>query len=159
MGCQIKAESLLFPTMYKSQKVTFPICSGFCGSGSHIWWALNELKFLFECISWCRSYLPAFNTSITAISFSFDLSFCRCVPQLISFLTEQISTDQHALLTQYQGLVQKQLSLARKEGDEKVDDPDMDQVNKELSNLLQQVKDVALVKKRTNSAAEQWGRD
>ena len=36
MRCQIKAESLLFPTMYKSQKVTFPTCSGFCGSGSHM---------------------------------------------------------------------------------------------------------------------------
>ncbi len=35
MRCQIKAESLLFPTMYKSQKVT---CSGFCVSGSHIFY-------------------------------------------------------------------------------------------------------------------------
>ncbi len=34
MRCQIKAESVLFATMYKSQKVTFPTCSGFCGSGS-----------------------------------------------------------------------------------------------------------------------------
>ncbi len=36
MRSQIKAESLLFPTMYKSHKVTLPTCSGFCGSGSHI---------------------------------------------------------------------------------------------------------------------------
>ncbi len=36
MRCQIKAENLLFPTMYKSQKVTFPTCSGFGRSGSHI---------------------------------------------------------------------------------------------------------------------------
>ncbi len=36
MRCQIKAESLLLPTMYKSQNVTFPTCSGFCGSGSHM---------------------------------------------------------------------------------------------------------------------------
>ncbi len=36
MRCQIKTESLLFPTMYKPQNVTFPTCSGFCGSGSHI---------------------------------------------------------------------------------------------------------------------------
>ncbi len=36
MRCQIKAESLFFPTMYKSEKVTFPTCSGFCGSGSHM---------------------------------------------------------------------------------------------------------------------------
>ncbi len=36
MKCQIKSESLFFPTMYKYQKVTFPTCSGFCGSGSHM---------------------------------------------------------------------------------------------------------------------------
>ncbi len=36
MRCQIKAENLLFPTMYKSQKDKFPTCSGFCGSGSKI---------------------------------------------------------------------------------------------------------------------------
>ncbi len=41
MRCQIKAESLLFPTMYKSRKVTFPTCSGFCGSGSHIGLPIN----------------------------------------------------------------------------------------------------------------------
>ncbi len=37
MRCQIKAEILLFPTMYKSQEVTFPTCSGFCGSGSQMY--------------------------------------------------------------------------------------------------------------------------
>ncbi len=36
MRCQIKTESLLFPTLYKAQKVTFLTCSGFCGSGSQL---------------------------------------------------------------------------------------------------------------------------
>ncbi|XP_072018738.1 E3 UFM1-protein ligase 1-like [Amphiura filiformis] len=86
----------------------------------------------------------------------------KCVPQLISHLAEHISPDQNAILIQYQGLVQKQLGLARKEhegsddhGKEEEEDPEMNEINKELRNLLQKVKDVALVKKRTNSAAEQ----
>ncbi len=46
MRCQFKAESLLFPTMYKSQKVTFPTCSGFCGSGSHIRAKITRYSYL-----------------------------------------------------------------------------------------------------------------
>ena len=51
MRCQSKAESLLFPTMYKSQKIKFPTCSGFCGSGSHIssgsWDNTKAISFLW----------------------------------------------------------------------------------------------------------------
>ncbi len=49
MRCQIKAESLLFPTMYKSKTVTFPTCSGFCGSGSHIKPVKYSLKMQASC--------------------------------------------------------------------------------------------------------------
>ncbi len=54
MRCQIKAESLLFPTMYKSQKFTFPTCSGFCGSGSPKYWSINGPK--------CQSSISQFNS-------------------------------------------------------------------------------------------------
>ena len=50
--------------------------------------------------------------------------------------------------------MQKQLSLARKEQETDEVDPDAQDVANELKQLLQQVKDVALVKKRTSSAAE-----
>ncbi len=72
MRCKIKAESLLFPTMYKSQKVTIPTCSGFCGSGSHlvhilhgwnVWIYLisnspvDLLNTIAKFQSWCHRYI------------------------------------------------------------------------------------------------------
>ncbi len=60
MRCQIKADGLLFPTMYKSQKVTFPTCSEFCGSGSHfsqLNWTLYR-RMNQKLFSWKLSHVP-----------------------------------------------------------------------------------------------------
>ncbi len=58
MRCEIKAESLLFPTMYKSQKVTFPTCSGFCGSGSHLCYVFMYFKYYTEIKTMLKVPVP-----------------------------------------------------------------------------------------------------
>ncbi|XP_041463114.1 E3 UFM1-protein ligase 1-like [Lytechinus variegatus] len=83
----------------------------------------------------------------------------RCVPQLITFLSKHLTADQHALLVQYQDLVQKNMAHIREqdqknsapsgeeEGDKTSAVDEESKIKTQLQDLLNKIKDVALVKK------------
>ncbi|XP_071497696.1 E3 UFM1-protein ligase 1-like [Diadema antillarum] len=92
----------------------------------------------------------------------------RCVPQLISHLEQHLGPDQHALLVQYQELVQHLMAASReqdrqrgsREGEGESNAPSSDgdhgdvaSLKKQLEELLNKVKDIALVKKGSAAAA------
>uniref|UniRef100_A0A8C5FGZ0 E3 UFM1-protein ligase 1 n=1 Tax=Gadus morhua TaxID=8049 RepID=A0A8C5FGZ0_GADMO len=92
----------------------------------------------------------------------------RCVPGVISTLSGRIPTESHQLLSQYQGLVVKQLNQGRKktaekevkkEGkEEKEDEEEKEEEEKEkeedirgeLLSLMPQVKNLVLVQRKTS---------
>eukprot|EP00057_Strongylocentrotus_purpuratus_P027408 XP_011681882.1 PREDICTED: E3 UFM1-protein ligase 1 [Strongylocentrotus purpuratus] len=89
----------------------------------------------------------------------------RCVPQLITFLSKHLPPEQHALLVQYQDLVQKHMASIR-ERDQINSAPSGDEEEKmkaaneesriktQLQDLLNKIKDVALAKKGSAATNE-----
>uniref|UniRef100_A0A8C4ZY16 E3 UFM1-protein ligase 1 n=1 Tax=Gadus morhua TaxID=8049 RepID=A0A8C4ZY16_GADMO len=81
----------------------------------------------------------------------------RCVPGVISTLSGRIPTESHQLLSQYQGLVVKQLNQGRKKT-EKEDEEEKEEEEKEkeedirgeLLSLMPQVKNLVLVQRKTS---------
>ncbi|KAJ8026429.1 E3 UFM1-protein ligase 1 [Holothuria leucospilota] len=80
----------------------------------------------------------------------------RLVPQIISFLASHLNKEQHNILLQYQGLVQKQIGLEREKEENAVADAEksMSEVKGQLEDLLAKVKDVALVKKSASVSSD-----
>ncbi|XP_071819369.1 E3 UFM1-protein ligase 1-like isoform X2 [Apostichopus japonicus] len=79
----------------------------------------------------------------------------RLVPHIITFLASQLTKEQHNLLLQYQGLVQKQIGLDREENTTSGEAHDNSSgVKVELEEMLPRVKDVALAKKNPSVSSE-----
>ncbi|XP_022089822.1 E3 UFM1-protein ligase 1-like isoform X2 [Acanthaster planci] len=88
----------------------------------------------------------------------------KLVPQLISFLNTHLTSTNYSLLLRYQGLVQKHLGLSRdrdqQEGgksptaDSNKEDEAVSEIATQLEHLLSDVKEIALTKKSTSTAAE-----
>lgn len=68
----------------------------------------------------------------------------KCVPHITTFLTEYMSPDDHVKLTQYQGLVVKQLT----KGGEVADDSGKS-IEILLEEGLNEIKDIASINKKT----------
>ncbi|XP_033112791.1 E3 UFM1-protein ligase 1-like [Anneissia japonica] len=84
----------------------------------------------------------------------------RCIPQLLVFLESHIAASQYKLLSDYMGLVQKQLGALKKtteeshveDGSEKTDSQkDAGEVATSLIELLPQIKEIALAKKTSTA--------
>lgn len=96
-------------------------------------------------ISWLTDLL--FSTNFFFIS--------RLVPHIITFLASQLTKEQHNLLLQYQGLVQKQIGLDREENTTSGEAHDNSSgVKVQLEEMLPRVKDVALAKKNPSVSSE-----
>lgn len=92
----------------------------------------------------------------TGCNFGECSSFNRLVPQIISFLASHLNKEQHNILLQYQGLVQKQIGLEREKEESAVPDAEktMSEVKGQLEELLPKVKDVALIKKSASVSSD-----
>ncbi|KAK7133527.1 hypothetical protein R3I94_015416 [Phoxinus phoxinus] len=108
---------------------------------------------------------PALVLHLTSILLFQNVTHCmlhapgRCVPHIIGFLQSKIPEDQLKLLSQYQGLVVKQLVVqghgleknsSLGEEDSPVVPDDVESLQKELHSLSRDVKDIILAQKKAS---------
>ncbi|XP_077076344.1 E3 UFM1-protein ligase 1 isoform X1 [Siphateles boraxobius] len=108
---------------------------------------------------------PALVLHLTSILLFQNVTHCmlhapgRCVPHIIGFLQSKIPEGQLKLLSQYQGLVVKQLVVqghgleknsSLGEEDSPVVPDDVESLHKELHSLTRDVKDIILTQRKTS---------